>query len=98
MFGLEIPSGFLFYGKTQKRMEVVFDEELRILTAEAIRNAREVLTGEVTPPPMYSKACKSCSLVNDCLPNVCREHRQTMKARVDSVFEDSLETSEADDL
>ena len=74
-------------------MEVVFDEELRILTAEAIRNA-----GEVTPPPMYSKACKSCSLVNDCLPNVCREHRQTMKARVDSVFEDSLETSEADDL
>ena len=98
MFGLEIPSGFLFYGKTQKRMEVVFDEELRILTAEAIRNAREVLTGEVTPPPMYSKACKSCSLVNDCLPDVCREHRQTMKARVDSVFEDSLETSEADDL
>ena len=47
---------------------------------------------------MYSKACKSCSLVNDCLPDVCREHRQTMKARVDSVFEGSLETSEADDL
>ena len=47
---------------------------------------------------LYSKACKSCSLVNDCLPDVCREHRQTMKARVDSVFEDSLETSEADDL
>ena len=47
---------------TKKRMEVVFDEELRILTAEAIRNVREVLTGEVTPPPMYSKACKWCTI------------------------------------
>ena len=26
MFGLEIPSGFLFYGETQKRMEVVFED------------------------------------------------------------------------
>lgn len=98
MSGLEIPSGFLFYGKTQRRLEVAFDEELRSLTARVIRNAREVLTGVVTPLPLYSKGCKSCSLVNDCLPAVCREHRQTMKARVDGVFEDSLGTSEADDL
>ena len=75
-----------------------FDEEWRYLPAREIRDAREVLTGMVTPLPFYSKNCKSCSLVNDCLPDVCREHRQTMKARVDSVFEDSLETSEADDL
>lgn len=75
-----------------------FDKELRSLTALVIQNAREVLTGIVTPLPRYSKGCKSCSLVNDCLPDVCREHRQTMKARVDSVFEDSLGASEADDL
>lgn len=98
MFGVEVPSGFLFYGKTQKRMEVAFDEELRSLTAQVIRNAREVFTGVVTPLPMYSKACKSCSLVNDCLPDVCRERRQTMKERVDGVFEDSLGAMEADEL
>ena len=98
MFAIEVPVGFLFYGKTQRRFEVPFDKELRSLTALVIQNAREVLTGIVTPLPMYSKACKSCSLVNDCLPDVCREHRQTMKARVDSVFEDSLGASEADDL
>lgn len=98
MFAIEVPAGFLFYGKTQRRFEVPFDKELRSLTALVIQNAREVLTGIVTPLPMYSKACKSCSLVNDCLPDVRREHRQTMKARVDSVFEDSLGASEADDL
>ena len=98
MFAIEVPAGFLFYGKTQRRFEVPFDKELRSLTALVIQNAREVLTGIVTPLPMYSKACKSCSLVNDCLPDVCREHRQTMKARVDCVFEDSLGASEADDL
>ena len=98
MFAIEVPVGFLFYGKTQRRFEVPFDKELRSLTALVIQNAREVLTGIVTPLPMYSKACKSCSLVNDCLPDVCREHRQTMKARGDSGFEDSLGASEADDL
>lgn len=98
MFAIEVPAGFLFYGKTQRRFEVPFDKELRSLTALVIQNAREVLTGIVTPLPRYSKGCKSCSLVNDCLPDVCREHRQTMKARVDSVFEDSLGASEADDL
>lgn len=98
MFGLDIPSGFLFYGKTQRRYEVMFDEELRSLTASVIRNAREVMTGMVTPLPHYSKSCKSCSLVNDCLPAVCREHRQPMKARIDHLFEDSLGTTEADDL
>ena len=98
MFKVEIPSGFLFYGKTQRRLEVVFDQELRSLTAQVICSAREVLTGIVTPLPHYSKGCKSCSLVNDCLPSVCREHRQALKARVDDVFEDSLGASEADDL
>lgn len=98
MFAIEVPAGFLFYGKTQRRFEVPFDKELRSLTALVIQNAREVLTGIVTPLPRYSKGCKSCSLVHDCLPDVCREHRQTMKARVDDVFEDSLGASEADDL
>ena len=98
MFAIEVPAGFLFYGKTQRRFEVPFDKELRSLTALVIQNAREVLMCIVTPLPRYSKGCKSCSLVNDCLPDVCREHRQTMKARVDSVFEDSLGASEADDL
>ena len=98
MFEIKVPFGFLFYGKNQRRLKVSFDEELRFLTARVIRDAREVLTGMVTPLPFYSKNCKSCSLVNDCLPDVCREHRQTMKARVDDVFEDSLGASEADDL
>ena len=98
MFAIEVPAGFLFYGKTQRRFEVPFDKELRSLTALVIQNARKVLTGIVTPLPRYSKGCKSCSLVHDCLPDVCREHRQTMKARVDDVFEDSLGASEADDL
>ena len=77
---------------------MIFDQELRSLTAQVICGAREVLTGVVTPLPHYSKGCKSCSLVNDCLPSVCREHRQSLKARVDDVFEDSLGASEADDL
>ena len=98
MFGMAIPAGFLFYGKTQRRQEVAFDDELRSLTSRIIRETRDILTGVVTPLPQYSKTCKSCSLVNDCLPDVCRERRQGMKDRVDEVFEESLNMWEADDL
>ncbi len=98
MFGIKVPFGFLFYGKNQRRFKVLFDEELRFLTARVIRDAREVLTGVVTPLPYYSKNCKSCSLVNVCLPSVCRIHKLTMKERVDGVFEDSLTALEAEEL
>lgn len=98
MFGTAIPAGFLFYGKTQRRHEVAFDDELRSLTVRIIRETRDILIGVVTPLPQYSKACKSCSLVNDCLPDVCRERRLGMKDRVDEVFEESLNMWEADDL
>lgn len=97
MFGVQVNTGFLFYGKTQGRHDVVFDEELRKLTVDVAQSAREVLTGVVTPLPCYSNACKSCSLIDDCLPAVCRERRQGMKARVDEVFEESLSLMEAEE-
>lgn len=98
IFEVPVAEGFLFYGKTQNRHVVSFDEELRALTTRVIQETRAVLTGQVTPPPQYSKACKACSLMEDCLPAVCRERRQGAMVRVNEDFDASLAICDAEEL
>ena len=44
-----IPASFLFYGKTRRRVEVVFSSELRNLAVENIRSVRGMLASGRTP-------------------------------------------------
>jgi CRISPR-associated exonuclease Cas4 len=68
MLSIGIPDGALFYGRTRRRSDVVFDEALRHETAETVEKARVLINAGVTPPPIYAKRCEKCSLINDCLP------------------------------
>jgi CRISPR-associated exonuclease Cas4 len=67
---ISIPSGALFYGKSHRRVEVYFDDELRRRTAEAARRLHDLVrTGTVPRVPRAPK-CASCSLESLCLPDV----------------------------
>ncbi len=68
MLSIAIPSGAIFYGRTRRRLEVVFDEALRKETGEAAEKAHQLIKSGKTPAPMYEKRCKSCSLIGECLP------------------------------
>ena len=68
MLNVEISGGALFYGKTRRRIDVVFDDQLRRKTEEATRKTSELIESGVTPEPQFSKKCKSCSLSDQCLP------------------------------
>jgi CRISPR-associated exonuclease Cas4 len=69
MFGVAVPAGALFYGKTRRRCDVSFDATLRALTRDTITRAHELLESGVTPPAVYEKKkCESCSLIDLCLP------------------------------
>jgi len=70
MLGLTVAEGALFYGKTRRREDVVFDEGLRRLTEETALRLHELIDAGTTPPAEYAKKCKSCSLVELCLPKV----------------------------
>jgi len=72
MLETAIEGGALFYGKTRRRAEVVFDEALRSET-EALAGRLHVLfqSGE-TPPAAYEKKCERCSLVDVCQPRAVR--------------------------
>jgi CRISPR-associated exonuclease Cas4 len=71
MLDVTITEGALFYGQTRRRDDVVFDEKLRIETADITRKVREMLATGITPKPEYSKKCEQCSLLELCMPKTC---------------------------
>ena len=68
MLGGNIPSGAIFYGKTRRRMDVVFGKALRTATEETARRVHELIESGITPKAEYSKKCERCSLLHLCLP------------------------------
>lgn len=69
MLGVKIPNGALFYGKTRRRQDVAFDEELRNLTIETIGTLHKFIEARTTPPPVYEKGkCENCSFLEACMP------------------------------
>jgi len=73
MLNVEISEGALFYGQTQRREDVVFDNALRMETEETARRVHELIASGVTPKAEYSAKCKKCSLLELCLPKVSRK-------------------------
>ena len=65
--------GFLYFPASRERVEVPFDRELRTLTTDSIRYARQLEeAGELPPPLEDSPKCPRCSLVGICLPDETR--------------------------
>ena len=72
MLGVEIESGYLFYGKARKRTLVVFDERLRATTRSAAERLHQMVADGETPPAVREKKCDSCSLLGLCMPDALR--------------------------
>lgn len=68
MFGQPVAEGALFYGQTRRRMVVVFDDELRALTARTAAEVRAMVSANRTPSPVERPACKHCSFFETCCP------------------------------
>ena len=68
MLGVTIPAGALFYGETRRRTDVAFDSELRTLTEDVAEKVHALMRAGLTPPPVLTKGCRACSLVDVCRP------------------------------
>jgi CRISPR-associated exonuclease Cas4 len=68
MFGRPVAEGALFYARTKKRQRVLFDAELRALTARIAAETRAMIAAAHTPPPRVTPACRHCSLLDNCRP------------------------------
>lgn len=70
MLAIEIPKGYLFYGQTKHRVEVELTEKLRELVKSTALEMHAYFARGYTPRVKKSKACRSCSLANLCLPTL----------------------------
>ena len=68
MWSVRLPHGALFYGKIRRRRDVEFDDALRSLTEETAERLHRLIESGSTPAPREGKWCRSCSLVDVCLP------------------------------
>lgn len=75
MTGQAIAEGALWYMQTRHRVPVVFSDGLRAQTLAVIAQVRELLTSGQTPPPVYGKRCKACSLVEICQPKLLEKDK-----------------------
>ncbi|WP_457553049.1 CRISPR-associated protein Cas4 [Desulfobacula sp.] len=76
MVGVGVETGALFYGKTRRRLDVIFDKKLRELTLKTAREVHEMISSEITPPPFYEKKCDTCSFLQLCLPKAIGKKRK----------------------
>jgi len=68
MFNTGISQGSLFYAETRRRVIVEITLELRQSVFDLARRMHELFDNGITPLPEYKSHCKSCSLIDICLP------------------------------
>lgn len=70
MLSIDVPLGYLYYGQTRHRVEVEMTAGLRDLVFRMANEMHSYFARGYTPQVKPTKACKSCSLENVCLPEL----------------------------
>ncbi len=68
--GYACQEGVLYFAESRERVRVLFDDELRAQTLNAVNGLRLIAAGGQLPAPLEdSPKCPRCSLVGICLPD-----------------------------
>lgn len=70
MLSFPIEKGFLYYGKTKKRHEVIFSDKLKQEVIETAKGFHQLVAKAKIPAAVAQPHCKSCSFIDICLPSV----------------------------
>ena len=70
MLKVSVPSGAVFYGRPRRRLDILFDSELRLKTETVALRLHDLFKLGQTPPAVYEPKCDSCSLFDLCLPKL----------------------------
>ncbi|NLW55870.1 MAG: CRISPR-associated protein Cas4 [Firmicutes bacterium] len=87
MFNTSVTEGDIFYGRIRRRQKVEFDEPLRQRVIELSREMHRLFEEGITPLPEQTKACRSCSLVEICLPHTGK--RRSVRRYLDDALRES---------
>ncbi len=90
---VNVDSGALFYGRTQRRHEVEFDVELRGLVEQAASRMKFLIDMGMTPKPHIDSRCKLCSLAEVCHP--CARPGKDASAYLISMIQGHLDEADS---
>lgn len=68
MLSTSIARGAIFYGNPRRRLEIVFTPQLRTRTEDLAATMHRLYLNRETPAAVPGPYCRSCSLVDVCLP------------------------------
>ena len=75
MLGINIPSGFLYYGLPRRRYPVTLSSKLRERVISLANRMHELYLKKITPLPVFTPDCQSCSLNDVCLPKILHKKK-----------------------
>jgi CRISPR-associated exonuclease Cas4 len=70
MLATPIPTGYIYYGQTRRRIAVSFSAALRETVRKAAAEMHALLARGYTPRVKPFPGCRSCSLADRCLPKL----------------------------
>lgn len=88
MLQADIAAGYLYYGETRHRNEVVFTEELRNRVQHSFKEMHQYFDRAYTPKVKTGTWCRQCSLQNICMPKLCGNI--TASAYIEAVLKEEL--------
>lgn len=68
----EIPEGFLYYGEIKRRIKIEINNELRHKVQKILSEMHDLYGKKYTPKVKLSKSCKACSMMEVCIPKLCK--------------------------
>ena len=71
MLATSIEKGYLFYGESRHREEVLFSSDLRKQVEQMLEQMHDYFQRSYTPKVKPTKSCNACSLRDICLPKLC---------------------------
>jgi len=87
MLEVKIPAGALFYGRTRRRQDVIFDSILGRETEDAAKRFHELVESGITPKATYIRKCDNCSMYDLCMPKAVEKARSINSYLVDAIRE-----------
>lgn len=70
MLAIAIPTGYLYYGQTRRRVAIDLTDALRNGVRKAAQEMHTYFQRGYTPKVKPFKGCRSCSLADVCLPSL----------------------------
>jgi CRISPR-associated exonuclease Cas4 len=87
MLKTNIESGDLYYGSSRRRVVVDFSNELRDRVKNTVKVFHNLVAGMILPSPIEGKQCRSCSLINKCMPELNHKARSALDY-LESIYKD----------